>query len=88
MKNPKKALRLAVTVLLVAFLGYVFSFAYFFDVVGGPVRNMEVWLGPMTRAPMNILNYGGQNYYTNSDVTLYKVYKPLCQTWLLLNGVK
>lgn len=66
---------------------YVFCFAATFELLSSPVRDdAHGWLGPVLRRDPHVTDIGKVYYYESSDVTAYRVFKPLCRAWLFVNG--
>jgi hypothetical protein len=82
--------RLAQSLVLLS-AAYCFSFFAFFEIFGPPVRDApHGWLGPTPRTVIpkdQIVDIGEVGFYTGTNTTLYRIYRPLCVTWLWLNGL-
>jgi hypothetical protein len=66
---------------------YCFSFVCFFEVSSDPVQNTRGhWLGPVKRIHPEVIDIGKVYVYRGGDVTLYRVYRPLCVIWLWIMG--
>jgi hypothetical protein len=68
---------------------YIVSFIAMFEVFGPAVRDdSHGWLGPTPRSKHlkgMMDDIGKVNFYTGTDITLYRVYRPLCAVWLWAN---
>ena len=77
-------------ILIFAGFVYIISFLALFEVFRPPVRDdTHGWLGPTPRSKLlkgTILDIGKVNFYTGTDITPYRLYRPLCVIWLWLNG--
>ena len=73
--------------LILCFL-YGSSFVFLFDLLGQPVHSNDFgWLGPAPRDTTSLVDIGEVYDYENSDLSLFRFYRPLCRLWLTLNGL-
>jgi len=84
-KKPFKILSMPCGILAAMYLA---AFITQFEVLGSPARNnTHGWLGPVLRGDSHYVDIGKVYYYEGTDYRSYQVFKPLCKTWLWVNGV-
>ncbi len=85
----RKPLRLllASCAFLLAF--YLVAFVWCFEIFSAPVRDNEHgWLGPVIRGHSHIVDIGKVYYNEDTDISLYRTFRPLCKVWLwVVHGI-
>jgi len=67
---------------------YLGAFVRKFEIFSGPVRDdKHGWLGPVIRGDLHTVDIGKVYYYEGTSFSSYQMFRPLCATWLWVNGV-
>jgi hypothetical protein len=83
-----RAAILCVAVFFCLFSFYIGCFVWRFDIFSAPVReNAHGWMGPEIRGVSHTMDIGGVYYYEGTDFSLYQSYRPLCEAWLVIQGL-
>ena len=83
-RRPLRLLSMACGVLLACYLA---AFVWRFEIFSAPVRDNEHgWLGPVIRGNSHSVDIGKVYYYEGKDISLYRIFRPLCEAWLLVMG--
>ncbi len=70
-----------------AFVCEVVAFVVTFETLGLPVRdNVHGWLGPTPRHTGCVQDIGKVNYWTCSDVSVFRRHEISCRLWLKMEG--
>ena len=71
----------------VVFALYCWAFICRFEIFSSPVRDdAHGWLGPVLRGDTHCMDIGKIHYYEGTDFSSYRLFRPLCRTWLLVMG--
>ena len=44
------------------------------------------WLGPVIRGDLSVVDIGKVYYREDTDISLYRTFRPLCRVWLSIMG--
>jgi len=81
-------MKMAAKILGIAMAIYVVAFIVCFDPLSAPVRdNKHGWLGPLIRGDTRSIDAGKVWIYQSDDLIYYRVFWPLCKSWIFLNGL-